>query len=38
MTKQEIVYNNGNVIEQGEIIDYRKGRYKKTIPRRIFRF
>ena len=37
-TKKEIVYNNGNVIEQGEIIDYRKGRYKKTIPRRIFRF
>ena len=29
MTKQEIVYNNGNVIEQGEIYDYRKGRYRK---------
>ena len=28
MTKQEIVYNNGNIIEQGEIIDYNKGKYK----------
>ena len=27
-TKQEIVYNKGNVIEQGEIIDYKKAKYK----------
>ena len=27
--KQEIVYNNGNIIEQGEIFDYKKSKYKK---------
>jgi len=38
MTKQEIVYNNGNVIEQGEIIDYRKGRYKKQFQDDFYEF
>ena len=38
MTKQEIVYNNGNVIEQGEIIDYRKGRYKKQFQEEFLEF
>ena len=38
MTKQEIVYNNGNVIEQGEIIDYRKLRYRKQFQEEFFEF
>ena len=38
MTKQEIVYNNGNVIEQGEIIDYRKLRFKKQFQEEFFEF
>ena len=38
MAKQEIVYNNGNVIEQGEIIDYKKGRYKKQFQQEYFEF
>ena len=29
LTKQEIVYNNGNIIEQGEKTDYRKGSCRK---------
>ena len=27
-TKQEIIYKNGNIIEQGEIYDYRRSKYK----------
>ena len=38
MTKQEIIYNNGNVIEQGEIIDYRKLRFKKQFQEEFFEF
>ena len=38
LTKQEIVYNNGNIIEQGEIIDYRKGRYRKKFQKEYFEF
>ena len=38
MTKQEVVYNNGNVIEQGEIIDYRKGRHKKEFQEEFLEF
>ena len=28
-TKQEITYNNGNIVEQGEIFNYNKSKYKK---------
>ena len=38
LTKQEIVYHNGNVIEQGEIIDYKKGRYKRQFQEEFFEF
>ena len=38
MVKQEIVYSNGNVIEQGEIIDYNKGNYKKQFQEEFFEF
>ena len=27
--KQEIIYKNGNIIEQGEIYDYKRSKYKK---------
>ena len=27
--KQEIIYNNGNIIEQGEIYDFKRSKYKK---------
>ena len=38
MTMQEIVYNNGNIIEQGEIIDYKRGRYKRQFQEEFFEF
>ena len=38
MTIQEIVYNNGNIIEQGEIIDYHKGRYRKEFQDKFLEF
>ena len=32
-TKQEIIYDNGNIIKQGEIYDYKKSKYKKIFQR-----
>ena len=29
--KQVIIYNNGNIIEQGEIYDYRRSKYQKML-------
>jgi len=36
--KQEIVYSNGNIIEQGEIIDYSKAKYKKQFQEEFIEF
>ena len=36
--KQEIVYSNGNIIEQGEIIDYSKNKYKKQFKEELKEF
>ena len=38
LTKQEIVYNNGNIIEQGEKTDYRKGSCRKKFREEFFVF
>ena len=38
LTKQEIVYNNGNIIEQGEKIDFRKGSSRKKFREEFLEF
>ena len=37
-TKQEILYDNGNIIKQGEIYDYKKSKYKKIFQREFDEF
>ena len=36
--KQEIIYNNGNIIEQGEIYDYRRSKYQKMFKKEFEEF
>ena len=38
MKKQEIEYDNGNIIDQGEIIDFKKGKNKKKFQNELSEF